>query len=180
MFPFPNLRGQQKAHRGPYIMQHVRCQQPVPRSSIHSSSKIIQVPLILLLFFSSCSSTHIICAKPCSRVRSNACLQPVVIFYPSFCVKATVRPNKWKCWHLEQRKVYCRGHVGVQAARPYKTQTPWWISGEFLKARWGRKSRECNQLLHHSLIGWGWDNRVRSQGLISSVLRFQLVWVLPA
>lgn len=129
MFSFPNLRGQQKAHRGPYIVQNVRCQQPVSRSSIHSSSKIIQVPLFLLLFFSSYSSTHTICAKPCSCVRSNACLQPVVVFYLSFCVQGIVRPNKCKCWHLEQRKVYRRGHArstgnSLQATHPYKIQTP--------------------------------------------------------
>ena len=30
----------------------------------------------------------------------------------SLCARRTVRPNKLKCWSLEQRKVYCRPEQG--------------------------------------------------------------------
>ena len=67
----------------------------------------------LLLFFSSCTPTHIICAKPCCFVKLDACLQPLVVLYPSSCAQGTVRPNKQKCRHLEQRKIYCRDHARI-------------------------------------------------------------------
>ena len=36
--------------------------------------------------------------------------------------------------------------------------------------------RICDQLVHSSLIGWWWSNRVVSQGLTLSVLRLQEAW----
>ena len=47
------------------------------------------------------------------------------------------------------------------------------------KPRWGRKCpRVCDQLMHSSLIGWWWGNRVMSKGLTFSILREQQVWGL--
>ena len=113
--PQTPLSQSKRAAKSPQRSLHsTKCEMPTAclqeqHSFIFQNHSGSSIPL--LLFFSSCSSTHIICAKPCSCVRSNACLQLVVVFYLRFCVQGTVRPNKWKCWHLEQGKVYCRGHA---------------------------------------------------------------------
>ena len=85
-FPFPVYEGSNKLTEVPCTMQHVRCQKAAPINTMHSSSKIIWVPLTLLLFIRSCSSTNIICINPVVRGQKN-------------------------CWCLEQRKVYWKSQA---------------------------------------------------------------------
>ena len=74
-----------------------QCQKAAPINTMHSSSKIIWVPLTLLLFIRSCSSTNIICAK-----------NPVV-----------VRGQKI-CWSLEETKVYWKSQARSSCSKKSK------------------------------------------------------------
>ena len=62
---------------------------------------------------------------------------------------------------------------------PPKPQTPQRVSAKCFKGK-GRKGspRVGDQLMHNSLIGWWWGNRVVSQVLTLSILRCQKVWGL--
>ena len=51
----------------------------------------------------------------------------IVLLNPSSCAWCTVRPNKLKCFSLEQRKVYCEENG---AAYVQKAQTTQWFSGK--------------------------------------------------
>ena len=94
----------------------------------------------------------------------------------------TVRPNKPKHWNWEQRNVYCRTMQGDGWFMPPKILNSLKdFSKAFLKAGGGGQCyRVCDQLMHNSLIGWWWSNRMVSQGLTLPVLRLQDDWELCA
>ena len=137
-------------------MQHVRCQKPVPINTMHLSPKNHLISSnFLLLFIRSCSSTNIICARPCCCPRSKKLLE--------FGAKKGLLQESSKEFMLKKNPISLMD-----------------FRGEFLQGRWGRQCSVGAHLQHYSLVGWWWGSRVVSWALTSSVLRLQLVWGLPA
>ena len=100
-----------------------------------------------------------------------------------FACPCTVKPIHWD--QVVVRKIIAFTVMWSQVRRmgnfcSKDSISPMAFRKRFLNTEWGRGSPVCDQLMHSSLIGWWWDNRVVSQGLISSVLRYQKVWGLCA
>ena len=70
------------------------------------------------------------------------------------------RPNKWKCWHFEQIKIYCRtpskenGLFMLKRPELLKGFQEWVFKGKI----WGEGCSVCDFLL----VGWWWGNWVMS------------------
>ena len=60
----------------------------------------------------------------------NIVLEVDIVAEPQFMCLAHMRPNKWKHWSLEQRKVYFRTKQGEMVAYGPKAQTPQCFSGK--------------------------------------------------
>ena len=79
--------------------------------------------------------------------------------------------GKVQCW-LQSTK------QGEWKACAQKTQIFWWLWGKcFWKPMWWRGCRVHDQLMHSSLIGWGWGNRM-IQDSQTSAFWLYLVWGL--
>ena len=89
--------------------------------------------------------------------------------------QCTVRWNKLKHKSLKQRKVCCKTMQNnvAHALKSFELHEGFWQS-IFKRQVWeGSGYRVCDKLVHSSLSGWWWGNRVGTQGLILSVLRLQ-------
>ena len=60
---------------------------------------------------------------------------------PSSCARYIVRPNKTKCWSLEQREAYCRAEQGKQGSscsKDLNSHMLFWKRVFIGKICWGR------------------------------------------
>ena len=67
------------------------------------------------------------------------------------CAQCTVRPNKLKCWRLEQRKVYCKAMQGDKVAHALESLK---LPKGFWQSTFKSQMREGGQRCGRDKISW--------------------------